>query len=342
MHLLFLKQITNDTFFSLPKNRRLNTSATSISSIKEEQHQQPPSTSQPMNFQTSPQIQKPPNKSLTSKSGMSSKDIKHEEKEYKVKQEGQKPTSETQGPPLPPTNQYYLPYIGPGGGNPFFPDPSHSLYRNMLVPPYNTPYHLPMARFPTPEDLSRNTKALDLLQQHASQYYNTHKIHELSDRVNLLKSPTSNTKIPSSVIPSPNMNPPANSMAGNSSLPTSNINNSLDVNNVNSNEKLMSNNNDDNMNEDDDKKNNSSNINGDDEDNLIKSDQQNESKINENDRTNSSPSNHSNPNMSQMSASKLAAERNDRIDASNNLNRTNSSPSTQRYESFFRASVLHT
>lgn len=313
--------------------RRMNTSATSISSIKEEHIQQPPPpTSQPMNFQTSPQIQKP-NKSLSSKSNVGpSKDMKHEEKEFKVKQEGQKPTMETQGPPPPPTNQYYLPYIGPGA-SPFFPDPSHSIYRNMLVPPYNTPYHLPLARFPTPEDLSRNTKALDLLQQHASQYYNTHKIHELSDRVNHLKSPTSNNaKIPSSVIPSPNINAPANSMAGNSSLPASNINNSVDVNNVNSrDEKMMcmSNNNEDNENDDDKKNMSSNNLNGDDDENINNDDQPNDSKNNDNsDRTNSSPSNHpmSNPN----NMSKLPSERNDRMDAANNLSRTNNSPSTQR------------
>lgn len=127
----------------------------------------------------------------------SSKDIKVEEKEVKVKQEGQKPTMETQGPPPPPTSQYYLPYMGPGG-NPFFPDPSHPMYRNMLPAPYNSPYHMQMARFSSPEDLSRNpnTKALDLLQQHANQYYNTHKIHELSEKHSQLKSPTSNPKVP--------------------------------------------------------------------------------------------------------------------------------------------------
>lgn len=106
--------------------------------------------------------------------------------------------------------------MGPGG-NPFFPDPSHPMYRNMLVPsaPYNTSYHLQMARFPSPEDLSRNpnTKALDLLQQHANQYYSTHKIHELSERHNQLKSPTNNPKI--AVTSSPNMPQP---------LPGSNIN----------------------------------------------------------------------------------------------------------------------
>lgn len=135
-----------------------------------------------------------------------------------MKQEGQKPTMETQGPPPPPTSQqYYMPFMGPGG-NPFFPDPSHPMYRNMLVPspaPYNASYHLQMARFSSPEDLSRNpnTKALDLLQQHANQYYNTHKIHELSERHSQLKSPTSNPKIP--VTSSPNISQP---------LPGTNIN----------------------------------------------------------------------------------------------------------------------
>jgi hypothetical protein len=165
----------------------------------------------------------------------SSKDIKTEDKEPKVKQEGQKPTMETQGPPPPPTSQYYLPYMGPGG-NPFFPDPSHPMYRNMLVPspaPYNASYHLQMARFSSPEDLSRNpnTKALDLLQQHANQYYNTHKIHELSERHSQLKSPTSNPKIP--VTSSPNISQP---------LPGTNINvTSAPNNNTNNNASLSSN-----------------------------------------------------------------------------------------------------
>lgn len=138
--------------------------------------------------------QQPANLSSSQKS--SSKEIK-EEKEVKVKQEGQKPTMETQGPPPPPTSQYYLhpPYMGPG---PFGYDPSLPMYRNMMVPSpaYSNPYLAQMTRFQTPEDLSRNpnTKALDLLQQHANQYaYNPHKIHELSERA--LKSPTSNVKV---------------------------------------------------------------------------------------------------------------------------------------------------
>lgn len=130
----------------------------------------------------------------------SKNDAKNDEKDAsKVKQEGQKPTMETQGPPPPPTSQYYIhpPYMSPG---PFGFEPPAHMYRNMMVPtPYNTsPYHLQMSRFHAPEDLSRNTgtKALDILQHHANQFYNPHKIHELSERA--LKSPTSNSKAVSS------------------------------------------------------------------------------------------------------------------------------------------------
>lgn len=101
---------------------------------------------------------------------------------------------ETQGPPPPPTSQYFLhpSYIAPA---PFSFDPNHPMYRNVLMSaagPYNAaPYHLPIPRYHAPEDLSRNTgtKALDALHHAASQYYTTHKIHELSERA--LKSPTS-------------------------------------------------------------------------------------------------------------------------------------------------------
>lgn len=129
------------------------------------------------------------------------------------------------GPPPPPTNQYYLnlPYhlAGSGTGPPFFAD--HSIYRNMLVPSsYNSPYHLQnlqMARFSSPEDLSRNTantKALDLLQQHASQYYNTHKIHELNERVNQLsKSPSNSIRMGANVVPPS----PSSVIHGNSAMP---------------------------------------------------------------------------------------------------------------------------
>lgn len=142
------------------------------------------------------QQQQPKNlKSMQQKS----KDSKNDDKEpIKVKQEGQKPTMETQGPPPPPTSQYYIhpSYMGPG---PFGFEPSgHPMYRNMnmMATAYGPGgYHLPMSRFHAPEDLSRNpnSKALDLLAHHANQYYNPHKIHELSERA--LKSPTSNVKV---------------------------------------------------------------------------------------------------------------------------------------------------
>lgn len=135
-------------------------------------------------------------KSSSSSASMDDKDMP------KVKQEGQKPTMETQGPPPPPTSQFYL---HPSFASKYMsPYPFEPIYRNMLVSaPFNAPaYHLPpMARIPPPEDLSRgpNTKALDLLQHHATQYYNSHKIHELTEHglVNdrSLKSPTSNVKV---------------------------------------------------------------------------------------------------------------------------------------------------
>lgn len=135
-----------------------------------------------------------------------------EKKDDKVKQEGVKPTMETQGPPPPPTSSYA--YIHSGymqsphyGAIPF--DPGHP-YRGMnpmLVPgPYpNNPYlhpqlHPQLPRYHAPEDLSRPPpgppKALDLLQHHANQYYSSHKIHELQERA--LKSPTPKTATSSS------------------------------------------------------------------------------------------------------------------------------------------------
>lgn len=121
-----------------------------------------------------------------------------EKKEREVKQEGQKPTMETQGPPPPPTGQFA--FIHPSymqsphyAALPF--DPSHPMYRGMnpmLVPgPYGGGPYLGMPRYHAPEDLSRPqgpTKALDILQHHASQYFSSHKIHELQERA--LKSPT--------------------------------------------------------------------------------------------------------------------------------------------------------
>ncbi|XP_065368364.1 mucin-17 [Calliphora vicina] len=161
---------------------------------------------------TSLNISKSANSVSTSKE---SPKHKQEEELKVVKQEGQKPTMETQGPPPPPTSQYFLhpSYIT---SSPFGFDPSHPMYRNVLMPassPYNTPpYHLQMPRYHAPEDLSRNTgtKALDALHHAASQYYTTHKIHELSERA--LKSPNnSNSSNVSGSIKisgsSPNINP---------------------------------------------------------------------------------------------------------------------------------------
>lgn len=146
----------------------------------------------------------------------------------KSKQEGVKPTMETQGPPPPPTSQYA--YIHPSymqpqhySALPF--DPGHPVYRSlspMLVPgPYSgNPYLHQLPRYHAPEDLSRppSGKALELLSHHASQYYSTHKIHELQERA--LKSPTPKTSAasasPSSAGPTPARPPsgPPTSVAG--------------------------------------------------------------------------------------------------------------------------------
>uniref|UniRef100_A0A1B0GBP0 C2H2-type domain-containing protein n=1 Tax=Glossina morsitans morsitans TaxID=37546 RepID=A0A1B0GBP0_GLOMM len=151
------------------------------------------------------------------------------DEEIKInKQEGQKPTMETQGPPPPPTSQYFLhpSYIAP---TPFGFDPNHPMYRNVLMSaaPYNTqPYHLPIPRYHAPEDLSRNTttKALDAL-HHAASFYTTHKIHELSERA--LKSPNSggnnsNNNNPGAVkvsVSSPNIGPPQQNNSGSNIVP---------------------------------------------------------------------------------------------------------------------------
>lgn len=72
-----------------------------------------------------------------------------------MKQEGQKPTTETQGPPPPPTSQYYLPpYMQAPhyGALPFDP-----VYRAplspMLVGGFGGGWTVP--RYHAPEDLSR-------------------------------------------------------------------------------------------------------------------------------------------------------------------------------------------
>ncbi len=159
----------------------------------------------------------PPPNAMNPKTNLSMSTGKHkdkpmseEKKEEKVKQEGVKPTMETQGPPPPPTSQYAYfssPYLQPPyhGGIPF--DQTHPVYRSMspmIVPagPYGSSPYLPhhaqmhpqMSRYHAPEDLSRppsgsTTKALDMLHHQASQYYpSSHKIHELQERA--IKSPT--------------------------------------------------------------------------------------------------------------------------------------------------------
>ncbi|XP_074037162.1 uncharacterized protein isoform X2 [Leptinotarsa decemlineata] len=145
---------------------------------------------------------------------LKAKEIKIEDKKEKeVKQEGVKPTMETQGPPPPPTSQYYIhpSYMQQAhyGALPF--DPNHPMYRGIMVPgPYSgSPYlHPPMQRYHAPEDLSRAqppTKALDMLQHHA-QYYSSHKIHELQERA--IKSPTPKTSLASSSPSTNNSGPP--------------------------------------------------------------------------------------------------------------------------------------
>ncbi|CAG9795580.1 unnamed protein product [Diatraea saccharalis] len=106
------------------------------------------------------------------------KDDKPKE-EVKVKQEGQKPTTETQGPPPPPTSQYYLPpYMQPPhyGALPF-----DTVYRPplspMLVGGFGGGWTVP--RYHAPEDLSRPGAPgkLELLPGHGAQYYGGHGTH---------------------------------------------------------------------------------------------------------------------------------------------------------------------
>lgn len=188
--------------------------------------------------QTDPKQSAPPSKHPPPNPSPKHKDkISEDKKEDKVKQEGQKPTMETQGPPPPPTSQYaYIPSYMQSphyGALPF--DPNHPMYRNinpMLVPgPYGANPYIGIPRYHAPEDLSRSpsgtTKALDLLQHHANQYYSSHKIHELQERA--LKSPTPTKSTPSRESPSgiPPTRPPSGppqvpptSSAGNISGPS--------------------------------------------------------------------------------------------------------------------------
>ncbi|CAK1553006.1 unnamed protein product [Leptosia nina] len=140
------------------------------------------------------------------------KDDKPKE-EVKVKQEGQKPTTETQGPPPPPTSQYYLPpYMQAPhyGALPFDP-----VYRAplspMLVPGFGGGWTVP--RYHAPEDLSRPgaPSKLDLLPPgHGAQYYGPphtapHKIHELQEHA---KSPQGKPPRPEPPKESPRSPPP--------------------------------------------------------------------------------------------------------------------------------------
>ena len=144
-------------------------------------------------------------------------------KEVKM-EEGVKPTMETRGPPPGPQTFGYMhpslvrpPYSMPslaGLPPPFDPILSSSLapfglpggpnpYLSSIRPPAGfafpgDPLRSPFPSLPGAEDLSRGlpappglsgTKALDLLQQHASQYYANQKLAELQERA--LKSPSS-------------------------------------------------------------------------------------------------------------------------------------------------------
>ena len=159
---------------------------------------------------------------------------KEEVKREIKSEEGVKPTMETRGPPPGPQTFGYMhpsllrpPFSIGGMAPPFEPlfVSAGGLSPYGLPPgpnPYLTPAHLssirppvpfsfgdPMMRAPFPlgaEDLARaaagappglsGTKALDLLQQHATQYYANQKLVELQERA--LKSPISSmSSVPS-------------------------------------------------------------------------------------------------------------------------------------------------
>ena len=147
-------------------------------------------------------------------------------KEVKM-EEGVKPTMETRGPPPGPQTFGYMhpglirpPYSSLAGLPPPFdpiltsslapfglPGAGHNPYLGGIRPPApgfsfpGDPLRSPFPSLPSPEDLARaglqagagppglsGTKALDLLQQHASQYYANQKLAELQERA--LKSPS--------------------------------------------------------------------------------------------------------------------------------------------------------
>jgi hypothetical protein len=159
--------------------------------------------------------------------------------------EGVKPTMETRGPPMSTPSSYGfmhpslmprpgfppgLPYDalssalmglgGPYGAHPFLAAQQLAAARPPFGPaPPQATADLLRAQFlaPTavsgPEDLSRGggVKALDILQQAASQYFNNHKIHELQERA--IKSPDRKASPRPSQSPTPGRKPPTPSGA---------------------------------------------------------------------------------------------------------------------------------
>ncbi|TRY67437.1 hypothetical protein TCAL_03293 [Tigriopus californicus] len=185
---------------------------------------------------------------------------KNDQKPPSVHDEGAKPTMETRGPP--PGTQAYgymqaqmlrqgfpgIPFehlLASGVVNPLMLGAAGAAYgANPYMPPHmrppfgpaspsdllRPPMFPPVSSTGSAEDLrSSNTKALELLQQHASQYYGSHKIHELQERArkspnpdkfshkareNLASaSPTLNRKNPSTPTP-----PPAGASSANPSM----------------------------------------------------------------------------------------------------------------------------
>ena len=165
-------------------------------------------------------------------------------KEAVKSEEGVKPTMETRGPPPGPQTFGYMhpgmvrpPYSLAGLPPPFDPILSSSLapfglpgagpnpYLSSIRPPgaFSFPgdpmgLRSPFPSLPSPEDLMRSgagmpgappglsgTKALDLLQQHASQYYANQKLAELQERA--LKSPSQSPAFSASSISSHSASP---------------------------------------------------------------------------------------------------------------------------------------
>ena len=162
-------------------------------------------------------------------------------KEAVKTEEGVKPTMETRGPPPGPQTFGYMhpglvrPPFSLGLHPPFDPMLTTSLapfglpgagpnpYLSSIRPPPGAfsfpgdPLRSPFPSLPSPEDLMRSgaglpglpgappglsgTKALDLLQQHASQYYANQKLAELQERA--LKSPAHSMSSISSHPPGP-------------------------------------------------------------------------------------------------------------------------------------------